>query len=226
MRKGFVFWIVFVLIGALTVVGGKFTLTPSVAHSAAPAMSPACQALNNPAYDSGAAYLGGVLPGSLEIWAGETIVVEAVGGESGATRIQLLFDGAEVASRDFPGALVYSVPQTQTVLIGWTVDESGAYWTVGCFANPQPCSVQLTVDAVVGRFTQDTPLYWTPDKLLEPRLSLSAGKTAWVLGQNEAGDYYQIMWVCQLLWVPVDTIGPNVGDPVWQGAPLPTGVVQ
>jgi len=54
---------------------------------------------------------------------------------------------------------------------------------------------------------------------------LPAGKTAWVLGQDASGQFYKIVWTCTMLWVPVSTMGPNF-DAVWNGAPLPTNVVQ
>jgi hypothetical protein len=35
------------------------------------------------------------------------------------------------------------------------------------------------------------------------------GKTAWVLGVDESGVYYMILWGCQTLWVPVGVMGPD-----------------
>ncbi len=82
----------------------------------------------------------------------------------------------------------------------------------------------LPSTAVVGAFVADAPLYWTPGQLVSPQLTLPAGKTAWVIGKDASGGYYKILWVCQFVWVPANTLGPNY-DAVWQGRPLPADVV-
>ena len=217
-----------VLIVAVTVlVGGKYGTAPPLAHSAAPAMSAACQELNNPIYDSGAPYQEmGISP--RDLWAGETIVVEAIKGDSSATIIELLFDGTVVASRPFAGALVYVVPTSGNVSVRWRVDSDTVYWTVNCEAGAGTgCAekIQLTKDAAVGRFLIDTRLYWTPGKLIVPPVTIPPNKTAWVLGVDESGSYYKIVWACDLLWVPVETMAPNY-DEVWNGTPLPTSIVE
>ena len=84
--------------------------------------------------------------------------------------------------------------------------------------------MNLTSTSVVGAFVADTPIYWTPGVLASPAVSISAGKTAWVLGKDAAGEYYKIVWACDYLWVPVGTMGPNP-DAVWQSTPLPEQVV-
>jgi len=78
--------------------------------------------------------------------------------------------------------------------------------------------------AVVGAFTADAQAYWKPGELTAPVVVLEAGKTAWVLGVDASGAYYKVIWNCQYLWVPVNTLGPNY-DEVWNGTPLPTTVV-
>jgi hypothetical protein len=90
-----------------------------------------------------------------------------------------------------------------------------------CQAAPG-CDVQMPIPdtAVVGSFVRTTPAYWTPDKLTSPLITIPVGKTAWVLGTDPSGRYYEIVWVCNLLWVPVNTMGPNYDD-VWKGRPLP-----
>ncbi len=70
-----------------------------------------------------------------------------------------------------------------------------------------------------------TPLYWAPGELVNPTQVIEAGDTARVIGLDASGEYYQIIWVCDFLWVPKDTLAPNP-DAVWQGAPLPTDVVE
>jgi hypothetical protein len=90
-----------------------------------------------------------------------------------------------------------------------------------CQAAPG-CDVQMPIPdtAVVGAFVRTTPAYWAPDKLTNPLITIPVGKTAWVLGTDPSGRYYEIVWVCDLLWVPVNTMGPNYDD-VWKGRPLP-----
>ncbi len=89
------------------------------------------------------------------------------------------------------------------------------------------CDVELPIapTSVVGRFQSTTAAYWTPGKLTSPLVTLPAGQSAWVLGLDQTGAYYKIIWVCDLLWVPVETMGPAYGDPVWQGRALPEIVV-
>ncbi len=89
------------------------------------------------------------------------------------------------------------------------------------------CDVQmpLPATAVVGALVADAPLYAEPGVAVSPALTLAAGKTAWVLGLDASGQYYKILWVCDFLWVPASSMGPNY-DSVWQGRPLPSGVVK
>jgi hypothetical protein len=82
----------------------------------------------------------------------------------------------------------------------------------------------ITDSAVVGSFVSTTNGYWAPGEM-SPDVVIEAGKTAWVLGVDESGAYYKIIWACSTLWVPVETMGPNF-DNVWNGTPLPTAVVE
>ncbi len=82
----------------------------------------------------------------------------------------------------------------------------------------------ITDSAVVGSFVSTTNAYWAPGEV-SPDVVIEAGKTAWVLGVDESGEYYKIVWACSTLWVPVETMGPNYDD-VWNGTPLPTEVVE
>jgi len=90
------------------------------------------------------------------------------------------------------------------------------------------CNVEIPAGAVVGAFVSDTLLYAEPD--LSSGIGLSIGhtaaepKTAWVIGMDASGQFYQIAWACNYLWVPVSSIGPNY-DEVWDGTPLPTDIV-
>ncbi|MEW6580160.1 MAG: hypothetical protein AB1435_13335 [Chloroflexota bacterium] len=85
------------------------------------------------------------------------------------------------------------------------------------------CDALLDVPAtaVVGSFVADAPLYWTPGELTSPLVTIPAGKTAWVLGTDDSGGYYKIVWACDMVYVPVSAMGPNY-DAVWNGRPLPT----
>ena len=55
-------------------------------------------------------------------------------------------------------------------------------------------------------------------------MTIKAGNSARVIGLDASGQYYEIIWVCGYVWVPKATMGPNY-DAVWNGAPLPVGVV-
>jgi hypothetical protein len=85
--------------------------------------------------------------------------------------------------------------------------------------------INIPSTAVVGAFVSDAPTYWNPGKLTAPLVTIPAGNTAWVLGPDSSGLYQKIIWVCDYLWVPSGTIGPNY-DNVWQGRPLPTTPVE
>lgn len=89
------------------------------------------------------------------------------------------------------------------------------------------CDVLLPIPAtaVGGAFVANAPVYWAPGELTSPLVTIPAGNTARVIGQDDAGEFYKIIWVCDYVWVPKATMGPNY-DNVWHGAPLPTGVVK
>ncbi len=83
----------------------------------------------------------------------------------------------------------------------------------------------IPATAVGGTFVADAPVYWAPGELTNPLVTIAAGNSARVLGLDASGEYYQIIWGCNFLWVPKATLGPNY-DAVWHGAPLPTGVIE
>ncbi len=89
------------------------------------------------------------------------------------------------------------------------------------------CDVLLPIPAtaVGGAFVADAPVYWKPGELTNPLVTIKAGNTARVIGQDASGQYYKIIWVCDFVWVPKAAVGPNY-DAVWNGAPLPTAVVE
>ncbi len=122
------------------------------------------------------------------------------------------------------------------VVVGTPYDRFN--WSDSVFAQdgvPYPgasepgCQIDIPAGSVVGAFLADTPLYWTPEEggtSGEYHIGHTAKvpKTAWVIGQDESEQYYKIVWSCQYLWVPKDTMGPNF-DEVWEGTPLPTRIV-
>jgi len=102
--------------------------------------------------------------------------------------------------------------------------------TTGLEAAPAAvagCDVKMNIPAgtVGGTFVANAQTYWAPGKLTAPLVTLAAGKSARVIGLDESGQYYKIIWNCNYLWVLKDTLGPNY-DKVWNGAPLPTTVVK
>ncbi|MGQ9849771.1 MAG: hypothetical protein ACUVSU_06935 [Aggregatilineaceae bacterium] len=107
---------------------------------------------------------------------------------------------------------------------GTVVETDTLTWT--CSGGPG-CDVLMNIPstAVVGAFVSDAPTYWKPGELTSPLITIPAGNTAWVLGPDSTGMYKKIIWVCDYLWVPANTIGPNY-DEVWQGKPLPTAPVE
>jgi len=138
----------------------------------------------------------------------------------------------------------FPIPEPATVILRlYDADEQPIYetrLTLNCvagtysvtFSGPTGvalpgCDVLMPIPAtaVGGTFVADAPLYWAPGKLTSPLVTIAAGNSARVLGLDATGQYYKIIWVCDFLWVPKATLGPNY-DAVWNGAPLPTGVVE
>ncbi len=108
--------------------------------------------------------------------------------------------------------------QSSTFTPTWT-------WLPPTATPSVPQGLPIPPQAVVGRVTQDTLVYWAPRESALVPIVLPAGKTAWVLGVDASGHYYKIIWADRYLWVPAETMGPNT-DALWQGAPLPTEVVE
>lgn len=124
----------------------------------------------------------------------------------------------------FPGMGVYLYDPTD---YSTSVDDVDPYFPTGldpaCGAGPD--MVPLPPQAVVGAVKTDTPTYWAPSADAETGVTLSAGKTVWVLGVDASNQYYKIVLAGTYLWVPKAALGPNY-DAVWNGAPLPTTVVE
>jgi hypothetical protein len=107
-----------------------------------------------------------------------------------------------------------------------TAQQALAWLEPGEEAGLPGCDVLLPIPAtaVGGTFVADAPVYWKPGELASPLVTIPAGNSARVLGLDSTGEYYKIIWVCDFVWVPKATLGPNY-DAVWNGAPLPTAVV-
>ncbi len=155
---------------------------------------------------------------------------------SGLLSVRGFLGGNQVFAQTFTGIFGFFYPEG-TASIGATVDALELSTPDGgCFAIDNietdlaalpGCDVLMPIPstAVVGSFVADAPVYWKPGDLTHPLVTIPAGKTAWVLGQDASGQYYKIVWVCDLVWVPKATMGPNY-DAVWNGKPLPTEIVQ
>ncbi|MBN1967162.1 MAG: hypothetical protein JW910_21085 [Anaerolineae bacterium] len=166
--------------------------------------------------------------------AGETYTISATLGTATAATIRLVGDPGGVVTLAGPAAVpvtfTYTMPETgQPGGIGFYIDATNGTVEIvaGCVpAAPAGCEqyLPLTADSVVGAFVKDAQVYSEPGNAV-PDLVIEAGKTYWVLGTDATGAYYKIILQCQLVWVRADTVGPNY-DEVWQGEPLPTGVVE
>jgi hypothetical protein len=96
----------------------------------------------------------------------------------------------------------------------------------GDCASAPGCDQSMPLDgAVMGLFTSSAPAYATPGQLVVPSVTIQAGKTLYVRGQDATKRYYQVVLACTLLWVPKSTVGPDP-EPLWHNTPLPTRIVQ
>lgn len=92
-------------------------------------------------------------------------------------------------------------------------------------ASVPGCDVTIYVPstAVGATITATTPVYWAPGQVSDE--VFPAGLTLRAIGVDETGQFTKVVFVCGYYWVPTSVIGPNY-DAVWNGAALPTGVVQ
>jgi hypothetical protein len=189
-----------------------------------------------------------------EMKAGDTIRLEAdfppgsivLGREpaaNGGPSIRFWISTSNVDHAPFPGTLTYtfasdmSIPAGGYPSLSWDVTYDGSvYWWVSCTpaaaaaapAVPVPgcdLGMELTPGAAVGTFVWNTDVYWGPDTSKTTGITMPAGKSAWVLGMDETGEFYKFIWSCTYLWAPVGTLGPTYDD-TWLGTPLPATVVE
>lgn len=92
-------------------------------------------------------------------------------------------------------------------------------------AGEPGCDVTIPVpsNAVGATITTTTPVYWAPGKVSDE--VFPAGLNVRAMGVDATGEFTKVVFVCGYYWVPTGTIGPNY-DVVWNGAPLPTNVVE
>jgi hypothetical protein len=170
---------------------------------------------------------------------GDTFTLVFTLGTSHAASVAMVGNGLGspvlAGPASVPTTLTYTVPAeglpAGSIGVGFyfvTGDEGSINIEASCGKGAVAgCDVLMGLPStsVVGAFVSDALLYAEPGVSTYPELTLSAGKTAWVLGMDKTKQYYKILWVCDYLWVKVGTMGPNY-DAVWQGRPLPTNIVQ
>jgi hypothetical protein len=243
MKKSFYLLLTVVLM----VAGGLIAHSPAAARPAE--VYDGCPAVDG----ADGLYPAFMLPPIALFYAGDTIEVSAeplppaapLGASLAAyfsPTIYLKVGGVEVDTAPLPGTLTYTFAEDTTLedypAVEWGVRlpllaeaqlaAMYANWTASCSsAPPAGCDVLMKIPstAVVGAFVANAPLYFEPGEFVQPYMEIAAGSTAWVLGTDKSGQYHKIIWVCDLVWVPAGTMGPNY-DAVWNGAPLPTDVVE
>ncbi|MEP0762158.1 MAG: hypothetical protein HRF48_05400 [Chloroflexota bacterium] len=237
------------LILALVVAGGVFAHAPAAARAETYEEYDGCPEVD--AADG--TYPVAIMPPIAVFYAGDTIELSAeplppaaplgasLNGYFSPT-IYLKVGGVEVDTAPLPGTLTYTFSEDTKLdsspAVEWGVrlpylapqliPGISADWTTSCASVPPAgCDVLMKIPstAVVGAFVANAPLYFEPGEFVQPYTEIAAGSTAWVLGKDASGEYYKIIWVCDYLWVPVNTLGPNY-DVVWNGTPLPQDVVE
>jgi hypothetical protein len=95
------------------------------------------------------------------------------------------------------------------------------------YANIAGCDLNVAIppQAVNGRFLSNALVYGAPGEPTSPPVVIETGKTYLVAGLDASGMYYKVLLSCEWIWVEAGTVGPDY-DPPWNGAPLPTTVVE
>ena len=205
-----------------------------------------CTVLNDPfwdGYSSQMAHLAAVY-----FLAGDVITIDAQPPDEPppTTTFSFILGSQTLGSQLYPGTLVipFATARTGPGFEFVTTPETFMTFDVSCVPASGPrtpptspvaapaasvpgcdLSMQLTNDAAVGTFVADTTVLWGPDANAMTTLTMPAGKTAWVLGVDDSGQFYKFAWSCSYLWAPVSMLGPNF-DAVWDGTPLPISVVE
>jgi hypothetical protein len=161
--------------------------------------------------------------------AGETITI-TTSNLSGIGTHYLTVNGATVdGPKNVTEPLSYTFPSSGTYTILHVLNGEGSvniHWSCsGVAAGGCDTTVNIPPQAVVGEFVTNASAYYEPGNLItSPPVTIEAGKTYWVAGQDATGMYRKVLLGCTWVWVEFNTVGPNFDD-VWQGKPLPTTVV-
>jgi hypothetical protein len=215
------------LVVAMVVVGVWAGPVANQAQAQGPVpTSSGCDFLNDPFFDG--VYTSMSLS-ILEFQAGQVVTISASDPIGGATLFDLIVEDGTHRTKEIPGTVSYTFTMDGLSFVRWGTDTGAASFNVSCTRGQKPMGggcdlgIDLSGDAVVGTFLFDTALQGTPGD--NSPYVVDAGQTAWVLGMDESGMYYKIVWACGYYWVPVGSMGPNF-DEVWNGYPLPTTVVK
>ena len=217
---------------------------------AAPGSTGAQSTMSNGCYEFGSRYGASSIGFLNEFWAGETITIEVVAVMSDDLWDEVYFrlDGTDLVSALYPYdpiSYTFSTTMSGMFSFGVTGVEPGVMVIIDTTCTPAPggggsapsagtvpanvpgCDMltALPDDAAVGVFLAETGILWGPGADMATGLTMPAGKTAWVLGMDESGQFYKFVFSCSYLWAPVRAMGINHDD-VWNGAPLPVTVVE
>jgi hypothetical protein len=188
--------------------------------------------------------------GDIDVWygpryfaAGATITATMTTDPGAGTALGVFVDGALVYSSVIfttPHQVLYVFPASVKkveVVLDWQYNGLASNTYTITFSNcgmlpsetvpePEPgCDVLIDIpsDAVGATLTADTPVFWAPGEASTE--TFPAGLSVRALGVDASGAYTKVVYACGYYWVPSSAIGPNY-DAVWNGASLPTGVVE
>ncbi len=186
-----------------------------------------------------------VLLGPFDMSAGSSVTITMTAGQGGGsggtlaaasdgTRITIYVDTISVVVDTqyvTPHTLTYTFDTDTSnveILLDWQYVAAANTYEVtssDCAVAGCPALVNIPSQAVMGQFVMDAPVLRTPDAGSATGLTVTAGKTYRVTGQDATGQFRQIILECSFVWVPANTVG-TYADAVWPGAPLPTTVVK
>lgn len=175
--------------------------------------------------------------GPFSVKAGDTMVVSWADVESNSTQTRNDYDiyyGNQISlaeNYDSPavGSASYTFTQDYDDIYVYFDSDIGddelASYRVELLCGEVPgcdTTVNIPSSAVGASLVAETAVYWAPGKASNE--VFPSGLHVRAIGVDESGMYTQVLFVCGFYWVPTDTIGPNYDAP-WNGAPLPTVVV-
>ena len=141
----------------------------------------------------------------------------------------------------FPRGFVFPywhTPDANPIVFRWYSDAGNGLPEVLVFEKQGECEglpwgnlggcdqiINIPSDAANGRFVANAAVYSAPGEMVSPPVVIEVGKAYLVAGQDESGMYRKVLVGCAWVWVEADAVGPDY-DPSWNGAPLPTTVVE